>query len=190
MSHKIDMINGGIVKKLIVFTIPIMLQGLLQSIYNAADLVIVGQYSGDSALSAVGATTSVYNVMVALFMGVSVGVDFVTSFYYGRRDISKVKKAIDTAIIVAVLLGIIAALIGFFITEPVLLLMNTPTEDGVLEGATLYLKILMLGVPFSILFNSLTALKNSVLSLVEKSIFILAPLIPGATSDPSTVTPK
>lgn len=179
MSHKIDMINGGIVKKLIVFTIPIMLQGLLQSIYNAADLVIVGQYSGDSALSAVGATTSVYNVMVALFMGVSVGVDFVTSFYYGRRDISKVKKAIDTAIIVAVLLGIIAALIGFFITEPVLLLMNTPTEDGVLEGATLYLKILMLGVPFSILFNFCAAVFRTAGDTNKPFIYLV---ISGATN--------
>jgi len=153
MSHKIDMINGGIVKKIIIFTIPIMLQGLLQSIYNSADLVIVGQYSGDSALSAVGATTSIYNVMTALFMGISVGVDFTTSFYYGRRDTDKVKKAIDTAVIVAILLGIIAALLGFFITEPVLKLMNTPTQDRVLESATIYLKILMIGVPFSILFN-------------------------------------
>ncbi len=157
-AHKIDMINGGLVKKIIIFTIPIMLQGILQSIYNSADLVIVGQYSGDSALSAVGATTSIYNVMVALFMGISVGVDFVTSFYYGRRDINKVKKAIDTAIIVALILGIIAALLGYFITEPVLRLMNTPEEDGVLSGAIVYLKILMLGVPFSILFNFCAAI--------------------------------
>ena len=158
MSHKIDMINGGIVKKLIVFTIPIMLQGLLQSIYNAADLVIVGQYSGDAALSSVGATTSIYNVMVALFMGVSVGVDFVTSFYYGRRDVDKVKKGIDTAIIVALILGAIATALGLCITEPVLKLMNTPTEHGVLNGAVIYLKILMIGVPFSILFNFCAAI--------------------------------
>ena len=153
MSHKIDMINGGLVKKLIAFTIPIMLQGLLQSIYNAADLVIVGQYSGDSALSSVGATSSIYNVMTALFMGISVGVDFVTSFYYGKRETDKVKKAIDTSIIVALFLGVTCALLGLIITDPVLVLMNTPEDDGVLAGASLYLKILMIGVPFSIIFN-------------------------------------
>ncbi len=179
MSHKIDMINGGLVRKIIVFTIPIMLQGLLQSIYNSADLVIVGQYSGDSALSSVGATTSVYNVMVALFMGISVGVDFVTSFYYGRRDIDKVKKAIDTAVIVSVILGIIAALLGFFITEPILKLMNTPTEDGVLSGAILYLKILMLGVPFSILFNFCSAIFRTAGETNKPFIYLV---ISGATN--------
>ena len=157
MSHKIDMLNGGLVRKLIAFTIPIMLQGLLQSIYNSADLVIVGQYTGDAALSAVGATSSIYNVMVALFMGISAGVDFITSFYYGRRDLDKVKKAIDTAVIVAFTLGILAAVMGFFITEPVLVLMNTPEQDGVLQGAVTYLKILMIGVPFTMMFNFCSA---------------------------------
>ena len=72
MAQKIDMLNGKLFKKIIIFTIPIMLQGLLQSIYNSADVVIVGQFSGDVALSAVGATTSIFNVMVGLFMGFSV----------------------------------------------------------------------------------------------------------------------
>lgn len=179
MSHKIDMVNGGLVKKIIVFTIPIMLQGLLQSIYNSADLVIVGQYSGDSALSAVGATSSIYNVMIALFMGISVGVDFVTSFYYGRRDINKVKKAIDTAVIVSVILGLICALLGYFITEPVLRLMNTPKEDGVLAGATIYLKILMVGVPFSILFNFCSAIFRTAGDTNKPFIYLV---ISGATN--------
>lgn len=179
VSHKIDMINGGLFRKIIVFTIPIMLQGLLQSIYNSADLVIVGQYSGDSALSAVGATSSIYNVMTSLFMGISVGVDFVTSFYYGRRDISKVKKAIDTSIIVAILLGIVGALLGFFITEPVLKLMNTPEQDGVLASATIYLKILMLGVPFSILFNFCAAVFRTAGETNKPFIYLV---ISGATN--------
>lgn len=179
VSHKIDMINGGLFRKIIAFTIPIMLQGLLQSIYNSADLVIVGQYSGDSALSAVGATSSIYNVMTSLFMGISVGVDFVTSFYYGRRDISKVKKAIDTSIIVAILLGIVGALLGFFITEPVLKLMNTPEQDGVLASATIYLKILMLGVPFSILFNFCAAVFRTAGETNKPFIYLV---ISGATN--------
>ena len=158
MTQRIDMINGGIVKKIIIFTIPIMLQGILQNLYNSADLVIVGRFSGDSALSAVGATTSIYNVMLALFLGITAGVDVLTSLHYGRGDHSNVKKSIDTAVILGPILGIICAVIGFFITEPLLIAMKTPVADGVLDGATLYLKILMLGVPFSLLFNFCSAI--------------------------------
>ncbi len=158
MSQKLDMINGGIVKKIIIFTIPIMLQGILQNLYNSADLIIVGRFSGDSALSAVGATTSIYNVMLALFLGITAGVDVISSLFYGRGDQASVKKSIDTAVILAPTLGIICSVIGFFITEPLLIAMKTPTEAGVLAGATLYLKILMIGVPFSLIFNFCSAI--------------------------------
>lgn len=158
MAQKLDMINGGIVKKIIIFTIPIMLQGILQNLYNSADLIIVGRFSGDIALSSVGATTSIYSVMLALFLGITAGVDVISSFYYGRGEQSNVKKSIDTAVILAPVLGIICAIVGFFITEPLLIAMKTPVEDGVLAGATLYLKILMLGVPFSLLFNFCSAI--------------------------------
>ncbi|MBQ3018483.1 MAG: MATE family efflux transporter, partial [Clostridia bacterium] len=113
---------------------------------------------GDAALSAVGATSSIYNVMTALFMGVAVGVDVVTSFNYGRGENEKVKKAIDTAVISAIGLGIFAAILGFFITKPILVIMDTPVADGVLDSATLYLRILMLGIPFSLLFNFCSAI--------------------------------
>ncbi|MBO5439274.1 MAG: MATE family efflux transporter [Clostridia bacterium] len=158
MAQKIDMINGGIVKKIIAFTIPIMLQGILQNLYNSADLIVVGRFSGDVALSAVGATTSIYNVMLALFLGITAGVDVLSSLYYGRGDQASVKKSIDTAVILAPTLGVVCAVIGFFITEPLLIAMKTPVEDGVLAGATLYLKILMIGVPFSLTFNFCSAI--------------------------------
>ena len=160
MSRKIDILKGSIVRNILLFTLPIMLQGILQSLYNSADLVIVGNFAenGDAALSAVGATSSIYNVMTALFMGVAVGVDVVTSFNYGRGENEKVKKAIDTAVISAIGLGIFAAILGFFITKPILVIMDTPVADGVLDSATLYLRILMLGIPFSLLFNFCSAI--------------------------------
>ena len=157
MTRSVDMINGGLFKKIIAFTIPIMLQGLLQSIYNSADLIIVGQFSGDIALASVGATTSIYNVMVGLFLGISAGVDVVSSFYYGMRDEKSVKKVIDTSVILAPVLGVFVCVLGFFISGPVLKLMDTPS-GGVLEGATLYLKILMIGVPFSMIYNFCAAI--------------------------------
>lgn len=162
MSQKIDILKGSIAKNLIIFTLPIMLQGILQTLYNAADLVIVGNFSetteaGDIALSAVGATTSIYNVMTALFMGIAVGVDVLTSFNYGREKYDKVKKAIDTAVASALFLGAICSIIGVFIAEPVLVMMDTPEADGVLDLAVTYLRILMIGVPFSLLFNFCSA---------------------------------
>lgn len=159
MSFKVNILKGSIGKNIFLFTIPIMLQGILQSLYNSADLVIVGNFAenGDAALSAVGATSSIYNVMTALFMGIAVGVDVVTSFNYGRQEYEKVKKAIDTAVIAGVGLGIFAAALGFVLAKPVLIWMNTPEVDNVLANATLYLRILMVGVPFSLLFNFCSA---------------------------------
>ena len=162
MTSKVDILKGSIVKNLILFTLPIMLQGILQTLYNLADLLIVGGFApspeeGDTALAAVGATSSIFNVMTALFMGIAIGVDVVTSFNYGREHYDKVKKAIDTAVVSSVFLGIICTIIGLIIARPVLILMDTPTDDGVLDLATQYLSILMLGVPFSLMFNFCSA---------------------------------
>lgn len=160
MTSKVDILKGSIVKNLLLFTLPIMLQGILQTLYNAADLVIVGNLSktdsaGEIALSAVGATSSIFNVMTALFMGIAVGVDVITSFNYGREKYDKVKKTIDTAVVSSIFLGLICAIMGIVIARPVLVLMNTP--DTVLDYAVTYLSILMIGVPFSLMFNFCSA---------------------------------
>ena len=160
MNSKVDILKGKIVKSLLLFTLPIMLQGILQTLYNAADLVIVGNFSGsaeagDLALSAVGATSSIFNVMTSLFMGIAVGVDVITSFNYGREKYDKVKKTIDTAVVSSIFLGIVCALIGILIARPVLILMKTPNE--VLDYSVMYLSILMIGVPFSLMFNFCSA---------------------------------
>ena len=157
MTRSVDMINGGLFKKIIVFTIPIMLQNIIQSLYNAADLVVVGQFSGDVALAAVGASTSLYNVILGLFMGISAGVDVISSFYFGMRDEKSVKKTIDTAIVLAPILGLIVMVIGMSVAGPVLRIMKTPA-GGVLEGATLYIQLLMLGVPFAMVYNFCAAI--------------------------------
>jgi putative MATE family efflux protein len=155
MRRKVDILNGSLGKNIILFTLPIMLQGILQTLYNSADLIIVGNFAenGDAALSAVGATSSTYNVMTALFMGIAIGVDVITSFNYGRGDNERVKKTIDTAVISGISIGIFAAILGFIITKPVMVLLDTPEEFDVLKNAVLYLRILMIGVPFSMLFN-------------------------------------
>ena len=159
MRQRVDILKGSLGKSIILFTLPIMLQGILQTLYNSADLIIVGNFAenGDAALSAVGATSSTYNVMTALFMGIAVGVDVITSFNHGRGDNERVKKTIDTAVIAGAVIGVIAAVIGFIIAKPVMVLLDTPEEFDVLKNAVLYLRILMIGVPFSMLFNFCSA---------------------------------
>ncbi len=157
MDNTLELSKTGLVKKIILFTIPIMLQGLLQSLYNSADLIVVGRFAGDIALSSVGATTSAFAVLVNLFIGASAGVDVIASLHYGMRDNRGVKQTIDTAIISAPIIGIFVMIMGIFLTKPILVLMNTP-EGAVLEGAVTYMKILMIGVPFSIFFNFCSAI--------------------------------
>ena len=158
MTEKIDMLNGGVVKKIIRFTIPIMLQGILQSLYNSADLIIVGRFSGDVALSAVGATSAIFNALLTLFLGISAGVDVVLSFHHGMRDNRGAKQVIDTAVISAPILGLLLTILGVFLADPLLILMKTPVEGGVLEGATIYLQIIMCGMPFTFIYNFCAAI--------------------------------
>ena len=159
MRRKVDILSGSIGKNVILFTLPIMLQGILQTLYNSADLIIVGNFgkNGDAALSAVGATSSTYHAMTALFIGIAIGVDVITSFNHGRGDSERVKKTIDTAVIAGTAIGLIAAIIGFIFAKPIMILLDTPEEFDVLKNAVLYLKILMIGVPFVMLFNFCSA---------------------------------
>ena len=157
MTDTLDLDKKGLVKRIMLFTVPIMLQGLLQSLYNSADLVVVGRFAGELALSSVGATSSAYAVLVNLFIGASAGVDVVASLHYGMRDDRGVKQTIDTAVIASPIIGILVMIMGIFLTRPILVLMNTP-EGAVLEGAVTYLSIVMIGVPFAVFFNFCSAI--------------------------------
>ncbi len=156
MTDKLEYSKMDLVKKIMLFTIPIMLQGILQSLYNAADLIVVGQFAGDTASASVTSTGSAYAVLVNLFIGASAGVDVVSSLHYGMRDHKGVKQTIDTAIVSAPFIGIAVMIMGILLTRPILVLMNTP-EGPVLEGAVTYMTIIMLGVPFLMLFNFCSA---------------------------------
>lgn len=148
-----DMLHGGIVKKILRFTLPLMLSGLLQALYSAADLLVIGQWASGNATAAVGATTSVYSIIINLFMGVSVGVDVLSSRAVGMGDDSALRRTIDTAVIASFLVGVPVAILGILTTAPLLSLMDTPTAGGVFEGAALYMRICFLGVPFLLLYN-------------------------------------
>ncbi len=160
MAHTrdIDMLHGGLWKKILCFTIPLMLSGLLQTVYNAADMVVVGKFVGDDALAAVGATSALYNIVVNLFMGLSVGIDVLSARLHGCGDERGVRETVDTAVISSLVIGLAVAALGVSITGPVLQWMGTPTENGVYEGAVTYLTIVFSGIPFTMIYNFLSAI--------------------------------
>ena len=162
MSHqkkKVDMTEGPFLKKMILFAIPLVFTGLLQSFYNAADLVVIGQLRGDVAVAAVGSTGSLTNLIIGLFMGLSVGAGVLVAHYVGAKELEEVKKVLHTSIIVSIVLGLAVAIVGFLFSGTFLKLMGTP--DEVLPGATLYLRIICLGFPASMLYNYIAAMLRS-----------------------------
>ena len=158
-KKKIDMTEGPFMKKMVLFAIPLILTGLLQCLYNAADLVIVGQFRGDLAVAAVGSTSSLTNLIVGLFMGLSVGSGVLVAHYIGAKQYEDVKKVVHTSIIISAVLGVIIAIVGYVFSGKFLELMGTPAD--VLPGATLYLKIIFIGIPASMMYNYIAAMLRS-----------------------------
>ncbi len=148
---EIDMLNGPLLPKILAFSGPLILTGILQLLYNAADVIVVGNYAGHEALAAVSSTGSLINLLVNVFMGLSVGASVVIARNYGARDIPAMRKAEHTAITVALFMGIGVGAFGFFMARPLLQLMESPPD--VIDGATLYVKIYFLGMPANMLYN-------------------------------------
>jgi len=138
-------------KRIMFFSIPLMLSGLLQSLYNALDLVVVSRFDGQAAIAAVGSTTSLTALILNLFMGLSVGAGICVAHGIGAKQYDDVKKTVRTAVATALLLGVFVAVIGFFLAPQMLKWMGTPAD--VIDGASIYVKIFFLGAPFSILYN-------------------------------------
>lgn len=159
LKKNVDMTEGPFLKKMIVFAIPIIISGLLQCFYNAADLIVVGQFRGDLAVAAVGSTGSLNSLSLSLFLGLSVGAGVCVAHHIGAGEEEEAGKVLHTSIVLSVLLGIAVAVVGFFLAEPLLRLMDTPAE--VIPYATLYMRIIFLGAPGSILYNYLASILRS-----------------------------
>ncbi len=163
MSGKIremDMCEGPIFSKLIVFSIPVILSGVLQLLFNAADVVVVGRFAGQQSLAAVGSTGALVSLLVNLFMGLSVGVNSLVARYYGSGDIKGIFRSVHTAVSLSLISGIFVMIVGFAFAKPMLILMDTP--DDVLELAVLYLRIYYLGMPFNMFYNFGSAILRAV----------------------------
>ena len=140
------MCNGSIMDKLISFALPLMLSGILQLMFNAVDIIVVGHFTGKQALAAVGSTTALINVFTNLFIGISLGADVLAARFLASGREKEMSDTVHTAILLALISGILMAGIGVISAKGALLLMGTP--DNVIAQSTLYMRIYFLGMPF------------------------------------------
>lgn len=146
-----SIISGPIWKSLVLYAIPICLSTLFQQFYATVDLVIIGQFAGSDALASVGATGSITNLMVGMFMGLATGAGVVIAQHYGAGDIPGMRKSVHTSVAMALVGGALLTVLGVALARPILELMGTP--DNVIDGAVVYMRIIFAGVTFNVLYN-------------------------------------
>ena len=159
-KYEIDMCNGPLLGKIMVFYIPLMLSGILQLLFNAADIVVVGRFAGNEALAAVGSTGSLTNLIVNLFIGLSVGANVLVARFYGAGQDGELKEMVQTASATALAGGVILVFLGFFISGPALGWMGTP--EDVIQHSVLYMRIYFAGMPFMMVYNFGSAVLRAV----------------------------
>lgn len=159
-KYEMDMCSGSLLPKILLFALPLMASSLLQLLFNAADIIVVGRFAGDNSLAAVGSTSSIVNLLVNLFVGLSVGANVLTARYFGAKKSAQLSKAIHTSMMLAVVGGIFLAFVGFFGARTIMELMQSPPE--VLDKAALYLKIYFLGMPANLIYNYGAAILRAV----------------------------
>ncbi len=158
--YEIDMCNGPLFGKILIFALPLMLSGILQLLFNAADVVVVGKFAGNVALAAVGSTSSLINLLVNLFIGLSVGTNVMVAHFYGSKLYRELNEVIHTAILTALISGTLLIFVGFFLAGPALRLMGTP--EDVIEHSILYMRIYFAGMPAMMVYNFGSAILRAV----------------------------
>ena len=157
-KYEIDMCNGNLFWKILKFSIPLALMGILQLLYNAADLIVVGNFSGDKdALGAVGSTSALINLIVNLFMGLSVGTNVVVAKLYGSKDYSKLSSIVHTSLLSSFIIGILLGVFGYLFSGNLLHLMHND-----LKLSKIYLEIYFIGMPVNLLYNFAAAILRAV----------------------------
>ena len=156
MKNQLDMTKGPVFKELIIFSVPMILSGVLQLLFNAADVIVVGRFAGDNSLAAVGSTSSFINLMLNLFIGLSIGSSVVSANYFGAGKIRELQNTVHTSMLLSVYSGIGLTILGIVFARPILLMMQAPQE--VLVLAVLYLRIYFAGISATVIFNFGSAL--------------------------------
>ena len=147
--YEMDMTQGALLPKVLMFSLPLIASGILQLLFNAADMVVVGRWAGKECLAAVGSTGSLINLMVNVFIGLSVGGSVAVAKSFGANDPQAVHRSVHTAMTLAIIAGVVVGLAGFIFCRPLLAMMDNP----VLDLATTYMKIYFLGMPFNMIYN-------------------------------------
>lgn len=159
-TNQIDMLNGTLIDKILIFAMPLAASSILQQLFNSADVAVVGRFAGSQALAAVGGNSSVINLLINLFVGLSVGANVVIAKYIGQGKNREANEVVHTVMTTSVFSGIFLLVLGLLAARPVLQLMNTPYD--VIELAVLYLRIYFLGMPFIMVYNFGAAVLRSV----------------------------
>ncbi len=154
------MCSGPIVSRLLLFAGPLALSSVLQLLFNAADVIVVGKYAGDNSLGAVGSVIPLVNLFISLFIGLSIGSNVLASRYYGSRNDEMLSRCVHTSVTISFISGIVLAVAGFLLSRQILVWMGSPDET--LPLASLYLRIYFLGMPASMLYNFGSALLRAV----------------------------
>ena len=150
-TYEIDMCNGPILKKMLLFAVPLMLSSILQLLFNAADIVVVGRFAGDDSLAAVGSTSSLINLLTNLFIGLSVGANVLVARYFGAKKEEELKDTIHTAMTLSLIGGVALTIIGIVGAPVILRWMQTPPE--VLSLAIVYLRVYFAGMTAVMVYN-------------------------------------
>lgn len=169
-KYEMDMCNGSIWPKLLIFSIPLILSGILQLLFNAADMVVVGRYASKHALAAIGSTSSLINFFVNVIIGISVGANVVVARYFGAKKDREVHDAVHTSILLCIILGFISGSLGIIFCRPILKLMDTP--EDVIDLAVLYVRIYFAGLPATMLYNFGSAILRAIGDTKRPLIFL------------------
>ena len=170
-KYEIDMTNGTIMDKLITFSLPLMLSGILQLMFNAVDIIVVGQFSGSRPLAAVGSTSALINLFTNFFIGISLGTNVLAARFFASGKIKEMSDTVHISILFAAISGVAMMIVGLLFSRFALELMETP--DEVIDMAALYLKIYFVGVPFFMLYNYGAAVLRAVGDTRRPLVFLV-----------------
>ena len=170
-KYEIDMCNGTLLDKLISFALPLMLSGILQLMFNAVDIIVVGKFSGSQALAAVGSTTSLINLFINLFIGISLGANVLAARFYAAGKDKEMSETVHSAMALALISGVAMLFVGLIFARGALELMDTP--DDVIDQSTLYMRIYFMGMPFFMMYNYGAAILRAVGDTKRPLLFLV-----------------
>ena len=171
-KYEIDMCNGSIMDKLISFSLPLMLSSILQLMFNAVDIIVVGRFDSSQALAAVGSTTALISIFTNLFIGISLGANVLAARYFAAGRDKEMSEAVHTSITLALISGILMIFVGIGMTRPALELMDTPGD--VIDLSVTYMRIYFCGMPFFMLYNYGAAILRAVGDTKRPLLFLAA----------------